>query len=222
MSSDTAKRAAAAAAIEYLGEEPVVGFGTGSTVNHLIELLAAEVDSGRRSLPAAVSSSQRTTALLLDGGFAVLDLNDVPQLAIYVDGADEFEPGLALTKGGGAALTGEKIVATAAQTFICIVDDSKRVDVLGGFPLPVEVIPMAHASVARQLRDLGGDPKLRQGLITEYGNVIFDVHGLRIVDPLTIELEIEAMPGVVTCGIFAQRRADLVLMGSDTGVREFR
>ncbi len=137
-------------------------------------------------------------------------------------GADEFEPGLALTKGGGAALTGEKIVATAAQTFICIVDDSKRVDVLGGFPLPVEVIPMAHASVARQLRDLGGDPKLRQGLITEYGNVIFDVHGLRIVDPLTIELEIEAMPGVVTCGIFAQRRADLVLMGSDTGVREFR
>lgn len=209
------KRKAAEAALDLVRPGEVLGVGSGSTVRCFIELLGARLPG---QVPAAVSSSAETTSLLQALGIEVLDLNEVPEYELYVDGADEFDPGLALIKGGGAALTGEKIVASAARTFACIVDASKQVRVLGAYPLPVEVLAMAREQVARRLRALGGRPVLRDGVTTDHGHQILDVHDLRITDPRGLEVEIDAMPGVVCCGIFARRRADLVLMGTEEGV----
>lgn len=210
------KRSAARAALDYLVPDSILGVGTGSTVDCFIDLLAEAAVPRPRY---AVSSSEATSRRLIALGIEVLDLNDVDRYPVYVDGADEFDLQLALIKGGGAALTREKIVAGAAETFVCIVDASKRVEVLGAFPLPVEVLPIAREQVARRLRALGGEPILRRGTVTDEGNQILDVHGLRITDPDAMELDIDATPGVVSCGIFGRRRADVVLMGCEDGVR---
>ncbi len=214
MAADDQKRAAAEAAVAYVPEGSVLGVGTGSTVNHFIAAL------GRRRVPiaGAVSSSEASTRLLKAAGIDVVDLNSAGDLDVYVDGADEATRHLALIKGGGAALTREKIVAAASRRFVCIVDRSKVVDVLGRFPLPVEVIPMARSYVARQLVKLGGQPVLREGVVTDNGNAILDVHNLRIADPKALETEINMIAGVVANGLFARRGADLLLVGTDTGV----
>ncbi len=218
MGSDEQKLAAAKAALEFVRPGEILGVGTGSTANHFIDLLG-ERFAGQ--VPACVSSSHASTERLRGLGFEVVDLDEVGGYSIYVDGADEFEPGLAMIKGGGAALTSEKIVASVAEQFVCIVDASKRVDVLGKFPLPVEVIRMGTSAVSRALRALGGEPVLREGVLTDHGHPILDVHGLQITDPVALEGEIEAIPGVVTCGLFARRPADVVLMGTDHGVQRF-
>jgi len=214
MAADDQKRAAAEAAVAYVPEGSVLGVGTGSTVNHFIAAL------GRRRIPiaGAVSSSEASTRLLKAAGIDVVDLNSTGDLDVYVDGADEATRHLALIKGGGAALTREKIVAAASRRFVCIVDQSKVVDVLGRFPLPVEVIPMARSYVARQLVRLGGQPVLREGVTTDNGNAILDVHNLRITDPGALETEINMIAGVVANGLFARRGADLLLVGTDAGV----
>lgn len=214
MNQDHQKQAAAEAAMAYVEDDMVVGVGTGSTVNFFIDALAA----WRARIEGAVSSSDASETRLRDHGIPVLDLNNVDQLPLYVDGADEADRHLRLIKGGGGALTREKIVAEASQKFVCIVDAGKRVGVLGEFPLPVEVIPMARSMVARRLVALGGRPELRQGFVTDNGNVILDVHGLRIVDPLALERDINQIPGVVTVGLFARRPADVLLVGTDSGV----
>ena len=211
------KQQVAEAAVKRVREDSILGVGTGSTVNCFIEALVA---SGKR-LEAAVSSSEATTALLLSHGFEVRDLNTAGTLDLYIDGADEFDPYRRLIKGGGGALTREKIVAAASRSFVCIVDESKKVGVLGAFPLPVEVIPIARSYVARQLVALGGQPELRAGFVTDNGNVILDVHNLDLVDPVAVETHINNIPGVVTCGLFARRPAEVVLMASPSGVREF-
>lgn len=218
MSADDQKRAAAEAALPYVTEGSVLGVGTGSTVNHFIAALA----KSRRSIAGAVSSSEASTRLLRAAGIEVVDLNSAGDLDLYVDGADEATRHLALIKGGGAALTREKIVAAASRRFVCIVDASKVVDVLGRFPLPVEVIPMARSYVARQLVKLGGQPVLREGVTTDNGNAILDVHNLRITDPRGLETEINQIAGVVANGIFARRGADLLLVGTDGGVETLR
>jgi ribose 5-phosphate isomerase A len=218
MSSDQQKRAAAEAALEFVRPGEVLGVGTGSTANHFMDLLG-ERFAGQ--VPACVSSSHASTERLRALGFKVVDLREVDGYSIYVDGADEFDLGLAMIKGGGAALTSEKIVSSQAEQFVCIVDASKRVDVLGAFPLPVEVIGMGERAVMRALRELGGDPVLREGCTTDHGNPILDVHGLQIREPALLETEIEAIPGVVTCGLFARRPAEVVLMGTDQGVQRF-
>lgn len=193
----------------------VLGVGTGSTANFFIDALRGLRDRFR----AAVSSSAASTARLEGCGIRVLDLNDVDTIAVYVDGADEVDPDRALTKGAGGALTREKIVASAADRFVCIVDDSKMVDVLGTFPLPVEVIPMARRVVADTLADLGGQPRHRRGFVTDNGNDIVDVHGLSIPDPSSLEAEINAIPGVVENGLFARgTRPEVVLVGTPNGV----
>ena len=214
MAADDQKRAAAEAALAYVAEDGTLGVGTGSTVNHFIAAL------GRRRirLKGAVSSSEATSRLLRAAGVDVLDLNSTGDLDVYVDGADEATRHLSLIKGGGAALTREKIVAAASRRFVCIVDRSKVVDVLGRFPLPVEVIPMARSYVARQLVRLGGQPVLREGVTTDNGNAILDVHNLRITDPRALETEINQIVGVVANGLFARRGADLLLVGTDAGV----
>jgi ribose 5-phosphate isomerase A len=214
MAADDQKRAAAEAALAYVPEGSVLGVGTGSTVNHFIAAL------GRKRVPitGAVSSSEASTRLLKAAGIDVVDLNSAGDLDVYVDGADEATRHLALIKGGGAALTREKIVAAASRRFVCIVDASKVVDVLGRFPLPVEVIPMARSYVARQLVKLGGQPVLREGVVTDNGNAILDVHNLRITDPRGLETEINMIAGVVANGLFARRGADLLLVGGDAGV----
>jgi ribose 5-phosphate isomerase A len=214
MAADDQKRAAAEAALAYVPEGSVLGVGTGSTVNHFIAAL------GRKRIPiaGAVSSSEASTRLLKAAGIDVVDLNSAGDLDVYVDGADEATRHLALIKGGGAALTREKIVAAASRRFVCIVDRSKVVDVLGRFPLPVEVIPMARSYVARQLVRLGGQPVLREGVTTDNGNAILDVHNLRITDPAALETEINMIVGVVANGLFARRGADLLLVGTDAGV----
>ena len=214
MTSDEQKQRAAEAALEYVPEGSVLGVGTGSTVNHFIAALV------RRRLPvaAAVSSSEATTRLLKAARIDVVDLNSTGDLDVYVDGADEVTRHLQLIKGGGGALTREKIVAAASRRFICIADRSKLVDVLGRFPLPVEVIPMARSYVARQLVKLGGQPVLRAGFTTDNGNVILDVHNLKILDPGALETEINGLAGVVCVGLFAHRGADLLLLGHDGGV----
>ncbi len=214
MASDDQKRRAAEAALAYVPEGCVLGVGTGSTVNHFIAAL------GRRRQPiaAAVSSSEASTRLLKAAGIDVIELNTAGDLEVYVDGADEATRHLQLIKGGGGALTREKIVAAASRRFVCIIDASKLVDVLGRFPLPVEVVPMARSYVARQLVRLGGQPVLREGGATDNGNVILDVHNLRIVDPKTLETEINQIAGVVANGLFARRGADLLLVGRDSGV----
>jgi len=214
MSQDRLKIEAAKAALAQVEAGTVLGVGTGSTVNAFIDQLAA---SGIQ-LAGAVSSSEATTKHLQDAGIEVLDLNHTGDLALYIDGADEVDPNRRLIKGGGGALTREKIVAAASRRFVCIVDESKCVKVLGEFPLPVEVLPMARALVARRLVALGGTPELRDGFTTDQGNVILDVRGLDLVDPVKMETAINQIPGVVTCGLFAQRSADEVLVATEGGI----
>jgi ribose 5-phosphate isomerase A len=212
------KQAAAEAALGFLTDDTIIGVGTGSTVNFFIDALATQRDR----LRGAVSSSEVSTARLRAAGIEVLDLNQSGDLELYVDGADEADRHGRLIKGGGGALTREKIVAAASRRFVCIVDGSKVVDVLGRFPLPVEVIPMARSYVARQLMKLGGQPVLREAFITDNGNPILDVHGLRILDPPALEATINGIAGVVTVGLFAQRAADIVLVGDAGGVRRLK
>jgi ribose 5-phosphate isomerase A len=214
MNQDQKKRIAAEAALEHVREGDVIGVGTGSTVNFFIDGLAAL----NRRVAGAVSSSDASTQRLKAHGIPVLDLNSTGDLEIYVDGADEATRGLHLIKGGGAALTREKIVAAASRRFICIVDDQKLVERLGKFPLPIEVIPMARSYVARQLVRLGGQPTCREGVVTDNGNHILDVRGLDIVDPVALETGINQVPGVVTVGLFAIRPADVLLVGTPAGV----
>jgi ribose 5-phosphate isomerase A len=209
------KRQVAAAALEYLRDGMILGVGTGSTVNAMLDQLGPWVPR----LKAAVSSSDASTTRLRALGVPVLDLNEVDSLGVYIDGADEANHQLQLIKGGGAALTREKIIAAAATTFVCIADESKLVQQLGRFPLPVEVIPMARQLVARQLAALGGRPVFRAGVTTDNGNHILDVHDLAIDDPVTLESTINHITGVVTVGLFARRPADVLLLGTQTGVR---
>src|SRR4051812_365851 len=208
------KKQAALAALDYVREGMILGVGTGSTVNAFIDALAA---SGKH-LQAAVSSSNASTTRLIDHGIKVIDLNEVGSLDVYVDGADESTRAKHLIKGGGAALTREKIIAAASKQFICIVDDSKLVATLGKFPLPVEVIPMARRHVASRLTALGGQPVFRDGVVTDNGNHILDVHNLTINDPVSLEQKINQIVGVVTVGLFAKRGADVLIIGSDKGV----
>jgi len=214
MTQDSRKQRAAEAALEFVGEAGIVGVGTGSTVNFFIDGLAAL----RGRIAGAVSSSVASTRRLESHGIPVLDLNDAGELEVYVDGADEATRRLHLVKGGGGALTREKIVAAASRRFICIVDEQKLVERLGRFPLPVEVIPMARRLVASQLTRLGGTPVWREGFVTDNGNHILDVHGLAIDDPVALEGEINQLAGVVTVGLFARRPADLLLVGTSGGV----
>ena len=215
MNQNEAKKAAAEAALKYLVPGEVLGVGTGSTVNFFIEALAAHRDD----IPGAVSSSEASSARLKAIGITVLDANSAGPLSLYVDGADEADAALHLIKGGGAALTREKIVAEAARTFVCIADESKLVAVLGKFPLPIEVIPMARSLVARQLVALGGQPVWREGAVTDNGNWIIDLHGLAISDPVGLERSINQIPGVVTVGLFARRKADVLILGGERGIR---
>jgi ribose 5-phosphate isomerase A len=210
------KQQVAGAALAWVRPDNVLGVGTGSTVNCFIDALAA---SGIR-IEAAVSSSEATTQRLQSLGIHVRELNLAGTLDVYVDGADEFDPHRRLIKGGGGALTREKIVAGASRKFVCIVDESKKVGVLGKFPLPIEVIPIARSYIARQLVAMGGQPELRDGFTTDNGNLILDVHNMDLVDPVAIEKKINNLPGVVTCGLFAIRPADVVLMASSGGVQE--
>jgi ribose 5-phosphate isomerase A len=212
---DAKKRLVARAALDYVQEGAVIGIGTGSTVNLFIE----ELLPYRHRVRAAVSSSNASTRKLLDGGIAVLDLNEAGELGVYVDGADEATRARHLIKGGGAALTREKIIAAAAARFVCIVDESKVVERLGAFPLPIEVIPMARTLVARRLRDFGGQALWREAVVTDNGNHILDVHGLVIDDPPALERELNQIVGVVTVGLFAQRPADVLIVGTSAGVQ---
>lgn len=218
MDQNTAKKAAAEAALKYLVPGEVLGVGTGSTVNFFIDALAPH----RHDIPGAVSSSEASSARLKSIGIPVIDANAAGTLSIYVDGADEADSHLRLIKGGGAALTREKIVAEASRQFICIADESKLVTVLGKFPLPVEVIPMGRSLVARQLVVLGGEPVWREGVVTDNGNWILDVHGLAITDPVALETAINQIPGVVTVGLFARRKADVLILGGPQGVRQLK
>ncbi|HEU5442303.1 MAG TPA: ribose-5-phosphate isomerase RpiA [Steroidobacteraceae bacterium] len=212
--ADTRKRRAAEAALQHIPAGSVLGVGTGSTVRCLIELLASHPGLVR----AAVSSSNASTALLDAAGIPVLDLNEVTDLPLYIDGADEATRARHLIKGGGGALTREKIVAAAAARFICIIDESKLVAGLGAFPLPIEVIPMARELIARGLRARGAHPVWRQGFVTDNGNHILDVHGLSIQDPPALEGELGSLTGVVTVGLFAKHPADMLLVGTDQGI----
>lgn len=222
MTQDEMKQAVAIAARDYVAKHlpqgAILGVGTGSTANYFIDALA----SIRHQLGGTVASSEATRQRLLSHGIPVLDLNDVTDMSIYVDGADEIDQSLAMIKGGGGALTREKIVAAVADTFVCICDNSKRVTTLGRFPLPVEVIPMASAYVARQLTKLGGKPMLREGFVTDNGNVILDIHGLHIDQPKVLESQINSFVGVVSNGLFAQRGADVLLLANPEGVDMIR
>ena len=217
MNQDEMKRQAAQAALEYV-DGGVIGVGTGSTVNHFIDFLAGV----KHKIDGAVSSSEASTERLKSHGIQVLDLNSAGELEIYVDGADESNHQLALIKGGGGALTREKIVAAASKTFVCIADGSKLVNVLGEFPLPVEVIPMARSYVARQLVKLGGTPVWRETFVTDNGNVILDVHNLEIMEPIKMERAINDLAGVVTTGIFALRPADVLILGTPEGPKTLK
>lgn len=214
-SQNTGKQAAARAAMEFVEGGKVLGVGTGSTVNFLIDEIAAR----GVKLAGAVSSSTGSSERLKAAGIPVLDLNDVGAIDTYIDGADETNHRRQLIKGGGAALTREKIIAAVARRFVCIADESKLVDVLGAFPLPVEVIPMARTHVARELGRLGGRPVWREKVVTDNGNHILDVHGLRIADPVALESAINQIVGVVASGLFAARPADLLILGGPQGVR---
>ncbi len=214
MSQDERKKAVAEAAIDYIEEDSVVGVGTGSTVNFFIDTLATI----KHKIEGAVSSSEASEALLKQHNIPVLPLNSVFEIPVYVDGADEATKNKHLIKGGGGALTREKIVAAASNKFVCIVDDSKIVPMLGKFPLPVEVIPMAQSYVARQLAKLGGQPVLREGFTTDNGNIIIDVHNLKIENPIELEKKLNQLVGVVTNGLFAQRGADVILVAGKEGV----
>ena len=212
------KQAAARAAMEFIQPGTTLGVGTGSTVNCLIEMLP-EV---RNLIDRVVSSSRASTKLLEEHGFEVLTLNETGDIDLYIDGADESTKHLQLIKGGGGALTREKVLAEAARRFVCIVDDSKLVGMLGAFPLPIEVLPMAQELVARRMLKMRGQPIWREGFVTDNGNHILDVHNLQIANPIDMEARINRIPGVVTVGLFAQRPADVLLIADDTGVREMR
>ena len=216
MTQDELKQQVAAAALKHVPRGEVIGVGTGSTVNFFIDALAGI----KQQIRGAVSSSERSTERLRAHGIAVFDLNDLSRLSVYVDGADEIDPSGAMIKGGGGALTREKIIAEAADRFVCIVDQSKLVPTLGRFPLPVEVIPMARELVARRLRAMGGDPRERAGYLTDNGNLILDVHGLQISQPREFESRVNQIPGVVTVGLFALRGADVALVGTSGGVEQ--
>ena len=216
-SASEKKQRAAAAALQYLREGMLLGVGTGSTVNAFIE----QLQPWRGRLRGAISSSEASSRRLAELGIPLFDLNDVDELELYVDGADEATHQRMLIKGGGAALTREKIIASASHRFVCIVDDSKLVDTLGRFPLPVEVIPMARAQVARRLAVLGGRPVWREGVVTDNGNHVLDVHDLRIEDPVGMEAAINQITGVVTVGLFAARPADLLLVARNEGIEQF-
>lgn len=211
MSKETGKQRSAERALGYVEEGSVVGVGTGSTVRYFIEGLA----SMRERIEGAVSSSEQSSALLKAAGIPLLDLNAHGPLQLYVDGADECDPHRRLIKGGGAALTREKIIAAASTRFVCVVDASKEVRLLGAFPLPVEVIPMARSHVARELRRTGGQPVWREGVVTDNGNWLLDLHGLSIVDPVGLERELNQIAGVVSVGLFAQRPADVVIVDGE-------
>ena len=215
MTQDELKKAVGWAALDYVTPGTIVGVGTGSTAAHFIDALG----SIKHQIEGAVSSSEASTARLKDLGIHVFNLNEVDSLAVYVDGADEINGQMQMIKGGGAALTREKIVAAVAERFICIADATKQVDVLGKFPLPVEVIPMARSYVARELVKLGGLPEYRQDVVTDNGNIILDVYNLKILDPIALEVAINALPGVVTVGLFAARGADVALIGTANGVK---
>ncbi len=216
MNQDELKRLVGEAALDHVRPDSIIGVGTGSTVNCFIDAL---IKSGIR-VEAAVSSSEATTRLLQDGGVRVVDLNQTGGLDIYIDGADEFDAHRRLIKGGGGALTREKIVAAASKTFVCIADQSKQVGVLGAFPLPLEVIPLARSLVARKMVALGGQPEWREGFTTDNGNWILDIHNLDLIDPVSMEKTINNLAGVVTCGLFAMRPADLVLVASKDGIKQ--
>jgi ribose 5-phosphate isomerase A len=218
MDASDKKRNAAKAAMEFIEPGTTLGVGTGSTVNYLIEMLP-EI---RDKIDRIVSSSKVSTALLEENGFEVSTLNEVGDYDLYIDGADESNKRLQLIKGGGGALTREKVLATAARRFICIVDDAKLVGMLGSFPLPIEVLPMAQEMVSRRMLKMRGQPIWREGFVTDNGNHILDIHDLQISNPLEMEARINRIPGVVTVGIFAHRAADILLIGNDDGVREMR
>lgn len=216
MSTDNAKKTAAVAALEYVQVGDVIGVGTGSTVNFFIDALPPV----KNKIDGTVASSEASAERLRGHGIPVLDLSQASDMTLYVDGADEATKNLHLIKGGGGALTREKIVAHACQKFICIADQSKLVDRLGKFPLPIEVIPMAQSMVAREMIKLGGQPELRDGFVTDNGNVIIDIRNLDIENPVDLERQINQIPGVVTVGLFAIRSADVLLLGSDSGVEK--
>jgi len=222
MNQDQLKQAVGQAAVDYiqphLEDDSIIGVGTGSTANCFIDALAKI----KHLFDGAVASSEATAERLKSHGIPVYDLNSVDSLEFYIDGADETNDKLQLIKGGGAALTREKIVAAVAKQFVCIADDSKWVNILGEFPLPVEVIPMARSHVARQIVALGGDPVYRQGVVTDNGNVILDVHNMQIINPVELEAQLNAIVGVVTNGLFAARPADVLLMGTADGVKTIK
>ena len=215
MTQDDLKLAVAKAPIAYVPEDCIVGVGTGSTANFFIE----ELGKIKNRIRGAVASSEASAKRLKGHGIEVLSLNDVSELPVYVDGADEITRHLHMIKGGGGALTREKIVAAASKKFICLCDASKLVDVLGKFPLPVEVIPMARSYVAREIVKLGGHPKLREGFTTDNGNLILDIHGMQILNPVELEANLNHLSGVVTNGLFARRGADVLLLGTATGIQ---
>lgn len=217
MTQDEMKQAVARAAIEYVVSDTIIGVGTGSTANFFIDELAKI----KHRIEGTVASSEASAARLKAHGIPVLDLNSVPEISVYIDGADEADAGCHLVKGGGGALTREKIVLAVAKKFICIADESKKVAFLGKFPLPIEVIPMARSYVAREIvKRFGGEPVLRAGFTTDNGNLILDVHGLQITDPVALENEINSIVGVVTNGLFAARKADVILYGTPNGVEK--
>ena len=215
MTQDDMKRAVAQAAITHVPADCIVGVGTGSTANYFID----ELGKIKHKIQGAVASSEASAKRLQEHGIKVVSLNDAGTLPVYVDGADEITRHLHMIKGGGGALTREKIVAAASKKFVCLCDASKLVDVLGNFPLPIEVIPMARSYVARQLVALGGQPKLREGFTTDNGNIILDVHGLKILNPVELETALNNITGVVTNGLFARRPADVLLLGTPDGVQ---
>lgn len=215
MTQDEMKQLVAKAAIEYVVPDTIIGVGTGSTANFFIDELAKI----KHTIDGTVASSEATANRLKGHGIPVLDLNSVDQISVYIDGADESDHHLHLIKGGGGALTREKIVAAVSKKFVCIADESKLVDVLGNFPLPVEVIPMARSYVAREIVKLGGQPVYREGFVTDNGNVILDIHNLSIVDPTGLEKTLNNITGVVTNGLFAMKPADILLLGTQEGVK---
>jgi len=215
MTQDEMKKLAAEAALEYVSAGDIVGVGTGSTANHFIDALARI----KGKIDGTVASSEASAARLRSHGIAVLDLNAVDEIPVYVDGADESNRYLHLIKGGGGALTREKIVAAASRRFVCVADHTKLVDMLGAFPLPIEVIPMARSYVARQIARMGGNPVLRENFVTDNGNVILDIHNLSITEPVKLETELNSIVGIVTNGLFACRPADVLLLGTPNGLQ---
>ena len=218
MTQDDMKKAAAHAALKFVEDNTIVGVGTGSTVNHFIDALSEL----KHRIEGTVASSKATAERLKAIGIPVFDLNTVNEVQIYIDGADEINASLQMIKGGGGALTGEKIIASVAKKFICIAEQKKKVDLLGQFPVSVEVIPMARSHVGREIVKLGGDPMYRQGFISDYGNIIIDVYNLEILDPIKLEEAINNITGVVTNGLFAKRPADVLLLGTEEGVEEYK